>query len=136
MTLNRTYQEMAEHYETCVIPAWVRKPKDKPGVERAVGIASSWIVAALRDQRFFSVSELNGAIREKLTDFNDRPFQKKPSNRRSAFMEEKNFLLPLPQSRYELSSWKVVSSTTTASRWTGCITAYPTTTSNVRLRYV
>lgn len=107
VTLNRTYQEMAEHYETCVIPARVRKPKDKPGVERAVGITSSWIVAALRDQRFFSVSELNGAIREKLTDFNDRPFQKKPGNRRSAFMEEKNFLLPLPQSRYELSSWKV-----------------------------
>jgi transposase len=107
VTLNRTYQEMAEHYGTCVIPARVRRPKDKASVERSVGITSSWIIAALRGQRFFSVSELNGAIKEKLADFNDRPFQKKPGNRRSAFMEEKNFLLPLPQSRYELSSWKV-----------------------------
>jgi len=107
VTLNRTYQEMAEHYGTCVIPARIRRPKDKPGVERAVGITSSWIAAALRDQRFFSVSELNSAIREKLADFNDRPFQKKPGSRRSAFMEEKNFLLSLPQSRYELSSWRV-----------------------------
>ena len=106
-TVNRTYLEMAEHYGTCVIPARVRKPKDKPGVERAVGITSSWIIAALRGERFFSVTELNGAIREKLADFNDRPFQKKPGSRRSAFVEEKSFLLPLPQARYELSSWKV-----------------------------
>jgi transposase len=107
LTLNRTYQEMAEHYNTCVIPARVRKPKDKPNVERAVGIASTWIIAALRKQQFFSVSELNIVIREKLTEFNEKPFQKKPGNRRSAFLEEKGFLLPLPRSRYELSSWRV-----------------------------
>lgn len=106
-TLNRTYQEMAEHYATCVIPARVRKPKDKPGVEKAVGIASTWIIAALRNQQFFSVSELNIAIREKLTEFNEKPFQKKPGSRRDAFFEEKGFLLPLPRNRYELSSWRV-----------------------------
>jgi transposase len=53
VTLNRTYQEMAEHYSTCVIPARIRKPKDKSGVERAVGITSTWIIAALRKQQFF-----------------------------------------------------------------------------------
>jgi len=107
ITLNRTYQEMAEHYATCVIPTRIRKPKDKPGVERAVGITSTWIIAALRNQQFFSVSELNNAIREKLTEFNEKPFQKKPGNRMSAFLEEKGFLLPLPRSRYEPSSWRV-----------------------------
>jgi transposase len=107
VTLNRTYQEMAEHYATCVIPARVRKPKDKPSVEKAVGIASTWIIAALRNQQFFSVSELNIAVREKLAEFNEKPFQKKAGNRRIAFLEEKGFLLPLPRNRYELSSWKV-----------------------------
>ncbi len=106
-TLNRAYEEMAEHYATCVIPARVRKPQDKPGVEKAVGIASTWIIAALRNQQFFSVSELNIAVREKLTEFNEKPFQKKPGNRREAFLEEKGFLLPLPRSQYELSSWRV-----------------------------
>ena len=107
VTLNRTYQEMAEHYATCVIPTRVRKPKDKPNVERAVGITSTWITAALRNQQFFSIPELNIAIREKLTEFNEKPFQKKPGNRRDAFLEEKGFLLPLPRNRYELSSWRV-----------------------------
>ena len=61
----------------------------------------------MRNQQFFSVSELNNAIREKLTEFNEKPFQKKPGNRMSAFLEEKGFLLPLPRSRYEPSSWRV-----------------------------
>ena len=107
LKLNRTYQEMAEHYSTCVIPARVRKPKDKPSVERAVGISSTWIIAALRNQQFFSVSELNIAVREKLAEFNEKPFKNKPGNRRDAFLDEKGFLLPLPRSRYELSSWRV-----------------------------
>lgn len=55
--INRTYQEMAEHYGTAVIPARVRRPKDKPHAESTVGIISTWIIASLRNQQFFSLPE-------------------------------------------------------------------------------
>lgn len=104
--LNNTYQEMAEHYGTAVIPARPYSPKDKPNAEGAVGIISIWIIAALRNERFFSFAELNHAIKIKLDNFNQKPFQKKQGSRLSAFEEEeKSFLLPLPAHPYELSSW-------------------------------
>ena len=62
--INRVYHEMAEYYDTAVIPARVRKPKDKPNVEGTVGVISTWIIAALRNEKFFSLQELNKAIRE------------------------------------------------------------------------
>lgn len=106
--INRTYHEMAEHYGTCVIPARVRTPKDKPKVEGTVGIISTWIIAALRKQQFFSLAELNSAIREKLEQFNTKPFQKKSGSRKSVFLEEeKEYILPLPKQPYELSTWKI-----------------------------
>ena len=64
--INETYQEMAEHYGTAIIPARVRTPKDKPNTEGTVGNISTWITAALRNEQFFSLAELNCAIREKL----------------------------------------------------------------------
>jgi len=104
--LNRVYQEMAEHYGTAIIPARVRKPKDKPNVEGTVGVISTWIIAALRNEKFFSFKELNEAIRIKLAKFNAEPFQKKEGSRRTAFeLEEKPFILPLPASAYELAVW-------------------------------
>jgi len=107
-TLNKVYQEMAEHYGTAVIPARVRKPKDKPNVEGTVGIVSTWIIAALRHQKFFSLTELNQAIKEKLNEFNNKPFQKKEGSRRSVFLEEERpMLLPLPAAPYELATWKI-----------------------------
>ncbi|GGA17922.1 hypothetical protein GCM10008018_72480 [Paenibacillus marchantiophytorum] len=72
--INKTYQEMAEHYGTAVIPARVRKPKDKPSVEGTVGIILTWILAALRKNTFYSLSELNEAIGDKLDTFNRKPF--------------------------------------------------------------
>jgi transposase len=106
--INKTYHEMAEHYGTAVIPARVRKPKDKPNAEGAVGVISTWILAALRHQKFFTLSELNAAIREKLDTFNSNPFQKKTGSRLSVFLEEeKQALQPLPVSPYELAFWKV-----------------------------
>ncbi|AKL93673.1 transposase y4bL/y4kJ/y4tB [Clostridium aceticum] len=106
-TINKTYHEMAEHYGTAVIPARVRKPKDKPNVEGAVGIISTWIIAAIRKQQFFSLRELNTAIHEKLSEFNRKPFQKKPGSRLSVFLEEeKHALMPLPATPYELALWK------------------------------
>ena len=107
-TINKIYQEMAEHYGTAVIPARVRRPKDKPNAERTVGIVSTWIIAALRNQKFFNLTELNAAIREKLDEFNRKPFQKKEGSRFSVFLEEeKPMLLPLPASSYELATWKI-----------------------------
>jgi transposase len=106
--INKTYHEMAEHYGTAVIPARIRKPQDKPNAEGAVGIVSIWILAALRNQKFFSLTELNTAIREKLDTLNSNPFQKKAGSRLIAFLEEeKQTLQPLPVSPYELAFWKV-----------------------------
>jgi transposase len=106
--INKTYHEMAEHYGTAVIPARVRKPKDKPNAEGTVGVISTWILAALRQQRFFSLAELNEAIQNKLAIFNSNPFQKKTGSRLSVFLEEeKAALQPLPVSSYELAMWKI-----------------------------
>jgi hypothetical protein len=98
---------MAEHYNTAIIPARVRKPKDKPNAEGAVGNISTWIIASLRNEQFFSLSELNVSIREKLEAFNARDFQKKEGSRFSLFhKEELPFLSPLPATPYELADWK------------------------------
>lgn len=98
---------MAEHYGTAIIPARVRKPKDKPNAESSVGNISTWITAALRNEQFFSLAELNRAIREKLKAFNARLFQKKEGSRISLFRDEELPLLaPLPATPYELAEWK------------------------------
>lgn len=105
--INRTYHEMAEHYQTVIMPARVRHPKDKANVEGTVGVISTWIIASLRNQQFFSIIELNKAIEEKLLEFNEKTFQKKGGSRLSVFLEEEKFaLLPLPASAYELAKWK------------------------------
>ena len=107
-TINKVYHEMAEHYDTAVVPARVRKPKDKPGVEGTVGNISIWIIAALRHRKFFTLAELNQSIRELLDEFNSKPFQKKEGSRLSIFLEqEKPFLLPLPKTSFELATWKI-----------------------------
>ena len=105
--VNKSYQEMAEHYGTAIIPARPRKPKDKAFVEGSVGVVSTWTLAALRNQQFLSLKELNEAIREKLAVFNNKPFQKKEGSRAELFREEQLFLLPLPPTPFELSVWKV-----------------------------
>jgi transposase len=105
--INKTYYEMAEHYGTVVIPTGVRKPKAKASVERAVGMLSTWITAALRNRQFFSLWELNEAMWHKLADFNRKPFQKKPGSRETAFAEELPFLMKLPTKPFELAAWKI-----------------------------
>jgi len=105
--LNKSYQELAEHYGTAILPARVRRPTDKAAVEGTVGIISTYILASLRDRQFLSLVELNEAIFEKLYEFNHKPFQKKDGSRASEFEEEKPFLLPLPEHQFELSTWKI-----------------------------
>ena len=93
---------MAEHYNTAVLPTRVKKPKDKPNVEGSVKVVSTWITATLRHEKYFSLEELNRAIRSKLEAYNRRPFQKKEGSRYSVFFEqEKPFLAPLPAASYE-----------------------------------
>lgn len=105
--INKSYNELAEHYGCAVLPAPVRKPKDKPSVEGTVEVISTWIIAALRHRTFFTLIDLNEAIAEKLKTFNEKPFQKKPGSRLTAFLEEeKEYLQTLPKNRYELAVWK------------------------------
>ena len=107
--LNRAYQELAEHYATAIVPARVRAPKDKAAVEGTVGIISTYIIAALRNQQFFSLQELNEAVWDRLESFNHKPFQKRDGSRATAFTEEQPFLRPLPAHPYELATWRVAS---------------------------
>lgn len=105
--INAVYQEMAEHYGTAIIPARVRSPKDKPNAEQTVRNVSTWIIAAVRNEQFFTIAELNSVIRKKLEDYNHRPFQKKEGNRYELFHnEELPLLAPLPTAPYELAEWK------------------------------
>jgi transposase len=106
LVLNRSYQELAEHYGTAIIPTRVRAPKDKATVEGTVGIISTYILAAIRNQRFFSLAELNAEIRDRLHKFNHKPFQRKDGSRAILFAEERQYLLPLPTTAFELSEWK------------------------------
>ena len=81
--------------------------KDKPNAEGTVGNISTWIVAALRNEQFFTIDELNAAIKVKLEEFNKRPFQKKEGSRYELFRDEElPLLIPLPATRYELAEWK------------------------------
>lgn len=107
VVLNKTYNDMAEHYGIAILPCRVRAPKDKAMVEVTVGVISGFILAALRSRRFLSLAELNKAIEERLNLFNHKPFQKRDGSRTSEFEEERKFLLPLPQRPFELSEWKI-----------------------------
>lgn len=105
--LNRSYQELAEHYDTAVVPARVEHPRDKSHAEGTVRLASTWILAALRNEHFFSLSEAQEAVKDKLEEMNQKPFQApKTGCRRSVYLEEeRDFMKPLPAVPYELSTW-------------------------------
>ena len=105
--LNPTYQDLAVHYGVAVMPARVRKPRDKAKVEAGVQLVQRWILARLRHRRFFSLPELNQAIRDLLGPLNDRPFRKIPGSRRSLFDSvERPALRPLPGERFTYAEWK------------------------------
>ena len=107
--LTPTYRDLASHYGTAVLPARPRRPKDKAKAEAGVLLVERWVLARLRHQRFFSLTELNRSIAELMTWLNQRPFKKLPGCRQSAFVElDRPALLPLPVNRYEFAEWKVV----------------------------
>ncbi|MEO8183904.1 MAG: IS21 family transposase [Deltaproteobacteria bacterium] len=105
--INATYLEMAQHYGVVVLPARPRRPKDKAKVEVGVQVVQRWILARLRNRKFFELGELNQAIWELLDELNARPFQKLEGSRESAFAAlDKPALRPLPAVRYELAERK------------------------------
>ncbi|MFO7928247.1 MAG: IS21 family transposase [Candidatus Humimicrobiaceae bacterium] len=105
--LNRTYNHMANHYRTAIVPARSGKAKDKAADENMVGNISRRVLAPLRNMRFFSVYEVNKAIEKEVAKFIRRPFQKMEGNRLTAFEKiDKPALMPLPSDRYELCDWK------------------------------
>jgi transposase len=105
--INPTYQEFARHYGVAVVPARSRKPKDKAKVEVGVQVVERWILARLRDRTFFSLAELNQAIRELLIQLNDRPMPHLEQSRRDLFMKlDQPALKPLPKQPYEFARWK------------------------------
>jgi hypothetical protein len=105
--VNRAYQELADHYQTALLPARVLAPRDKAAVEGTVGNLTSHIIAKLRNRQFFDINELNEAIHKEPDKFNRNPFQKKDGSRYSVFTEEElPFMQPLPKYPYEFAQWK------------------------------
>jgi transposase len=99
---------MASHYGIAVLPARPRKPRDKAKVEAAVLLAERWILAVLRNRRFFSLADLNEAIRELLDRLNAKSFQKMEGSRKSWFESlDKPALRPLPPKPYEFALWRL-----------------------------
>ena len=105
--VNRSYEEMAQHYRTAIVPARPYKPRDKAKVEVAVLLATRWIIAKLRNRKFFTLSELNAAIRECLTTLNERVTRHLGASRRGLFEGiECSALKPLPAEPFVFAEWK------------------------------
>lgn len=106
--INPTYGELAEHYGAVVIPARVRRPRDKAKVENAVQQIERWVLAPLRNQQFFSLREANDAIRSKLDELNDKQLTKLDASRRQLFEQlDRPALTPLPAKRFEVAERKL-----------------------------
>jgi hypothetical protein len=107
--VNPAYQQLASHYDTAIVPARPRKPKDKAKAEVGVQIIERWILARLRHHTFFSLHELNQCIRALLVEVNQKPFKQLPGTRQQWFEEiDKPALNPLPRHDYEYTEIKMV----------------------------
>src|SRR5215207_11657863 len=108
LDVNATYVEMAAHYGVTIIPTRPGKPRDKAKVEAGVLLAERWILARLRNRRFYSLAEANAAIAECVLAINERPFRNMPGSRRSWFEElERPVMRPLCETRYEFARWRI-----------------------------
>jgi transposase len=105
--LNPTYQALAEHYDTAIIPTRIRKPRDKAKGEVGVQVVERWILARLRNHTFFGLGELNQAIQQLLQALNNRPMRHLGQSRRQLFeVLDRPALKPLPSRPYEFAIWK------------------------------
>lgn len=106
IVLNDAYEALGEHYMTAIMPAQVRKPKQKASAEGTVRDVATWVIAQLRSRTFASFDEAVLAVREKLAEYNAHPFQKREGSRDSVFAEvEAGALRPLPDVRYDVAEW-------------------------------
>lgn len=107
--INASYTALAKHYRTAVLPARVRKPRDKAAAESAVLQVERWVLAPLRHRQFFSLAELNAAIAALVTALNDKPMAPpRQDSRRSLFEAvERTALKPLPDEPYAVGQWKI-----------------------------
>lgn len=106
--LNPIYQDLAVHYGTAIIPARIRRPRDKAPVESGVLVAERWILARLRNRIFFGVDEAKAAVRELLPPINEKMRRVPKASRRQLFEElDRPALRPLPAERYEWTEWRV-----------------------------
>src|SRR4030043_12973 len=104
--LNPTYTDMAEHYGCAILPARPYRARDKAKVEAGVQIAQRWILAVLRHRTFYSLAEINAAIRECLERLNNRPMRRLKKSRRDLFETvDRPNALPLPARPYEYAEW-------------------------------
>ena len=102
--LNPAYAQLAEHYGTAIIPARVKRPRDKPVVEGSVRFVAGQVAAILRNRQFVGLTELNEAIFDEVAAINARPFQKREDSRLVVFeRDEKPLLVPLPPIGFELA---------------------------------
>ena len=106
--VNRTYADLAAHYDTAILPARPRRPRDKAKVEAAVLIVERWLLGRLRHRIFYSLSEANAAIAELLTYINEvRPIRRLGVTRRQLLEEiDRPALKSLPAEPYEFSEWR------------------------------
>jgi len=102
LVVNESYRRLAEYYGCAVVPTRIRKPRDKAAVESGVGVVTRQAIASLRNHTFFSLEDLNAALKEKVKEICARPFQKREGSRESIFFgQEKDTLVPLPLRRFE-----------------------------------
>jgi len=119
--VNRTFADFGLHYQTTILPTRSRKPRDKALVENAVKNIYTSIYAQLRNRVFFTLNELNDAIKQELFKHNDRNFQKKDYSRRTLFTQiEEQVLRPLPNQRYEIKSYSLATVYKNSFIWLGC----------------
>lgn len=106
IVLNDAYEALGEHYMTAIMPAQVRKPKQKASAEGTVKDAATWVIAQLRNEAFTSIDEVRLAVRRCLDEYNAHPFQKREGSRDRVFEEaEAAQLRPLPSVRYDVAQW-------------------------------
>lgn len=103
--LTADYEALGAHYMTAIMPAGIRKPKQKPSVEGTVGKIATAIIAKLRNEVFYSFPDLKSAVSKKLYEFNHENFQKREGSRFDSFSDEKESLHVLPEIPYEIATW-------------------------------
>lgn len=121
--INKDYERFAEHYGTAIVPARVRKPRDKSTTERTVNLVEEWIVAPSSEMRFYTLEEFNEFCAKRVARLNSRPLAAKDGSREELF-EAEEAEQPLPLERYEMCKWcyPVVSRPTTTLPSTTCTT--------------